>query len=54
LLIQLLAYTRLALHPEAEPVAIPVIEKFEETAQHEIDGAIGTASSDEGDKGASR
>lgn len=28
LLIQLLAYTRLALHPEAEPVAIPVIEKF--------------------------
>ncbi len=54
LLIQLLAYTRLALHPEAEPVAIPVIEKFEETAQHEIEGAIGTAGSDEDDQGAPR
>ena len=54
LLIQLLAYTRLALHPEAEPVAIPVIEKFEETAQHEIEGALGTAGSDEADKGAPR
>ncbi len=54
LLIQLLAYTRLALHPEAEPVAIPVIEKFEETAQHEIEGAIGSAGNDEDDKGASR
>ncbi len=54
LLIQLLAYTRLALHPEAEPVAIPVIEKFEETAQHEIEGAIGSAGNDEDDKGAPR
>ncbi len=54
LLIQLLAYTRLALHPEAEPVAIPVIEKFEETAQHEIEGAIGSAGNDEDDRGASR
>ncbi len=51
LLIQLLAYTRLALHPEAEPVAIPVIEKFEETAQHEFEGTIG---SDEVDQGAPR
>jgi C4-dicarboxylate transporter DctQ subunit len=54
LLIQLLAYTRLALHPDAEPVAIPVIEKFEEQAQHEIDGAIGTSSGDENGKGAPR
>jgi TRAP-type C4-dicarboxylate transport system permease small subunit len=54
LLIQLLAYTRLALHPEAEPVAIPVIEKFEETAKHEIEGAMGSAGSDEGDQGAPR
>ena len=54
LLIQLFAYTRLALHPEAEPVAIPVIEKFEETAQHEIEGAMGSAASDEGDQGAPR
>ena len=54
LLIQLLAYTRLAVHPEAEPVAIPVIEKFEETAQHEIEGAMGSAGSDEDDRGAPR
>ncbi len=54
LLIQLLAYTRLALHPEAEPVAVPVIEKFEEMAQHEIEGAIGTAGGDEDDQGAPR
>ncbi len=54
LLIQLLAYTRLALHPEAEPIAIPVIEKFEEIAQHEIEGAIGDAASDDKDQGAPR
>jgi TRAP-type C4-dicarboxylate transport system permease small subunit len=51
LVIQFLAYTRLAIHPEAEPVAIPVIEKFEEMAQHEIEGAIG---SDVDDTGAPR
>ncbi len=54
LLIQLFAYIRLALHPEAEPVAIPVIEKFDELAQHEIEGAIGSAGSDDDDKGVSR
>ena len=54
LLIQFLAFTRLALHPEAEPVAIPVIEKFEETAQHEIEGAIGSTGSDEDDQGVPR
>ena len=49
LLIQFFAYTRLAVHPDAEPLAIPVIEKFEETAQHEIEGAIGeTAGSIDG------
>ena len=52
LLIQFFAYTRLVLHPEAEPLAIPVIEKFEETAQHEIEGAMGSAGSDEDDQGA--
>jgi TRAP-type C4-dicarboxylate transport system permease small subunit len=41
LLIQLLAYFRLVIHPDAEPVAVPVIEKFEEMAKHEIEGAIG-------------
>ncbi len=54
LLIQFLAYTRLAIHPQAEPVAIPVIERFDEMAQHEIEGAIGKAGSDEDDKGATR
>ena len=48
LVIQLFAYTRLAIHPDAEPVAIPVIEKFEEMAQHEIEGAIGSDSVDNG------
>ena len=54
LLIQFFAYTRLALHPEAEPIAIPVIEKFEELAQHEIEGAIGDAAGDDNDQGAPR
>ena len=53
LLIQFFAYTRLALHPDAEPVAIPVIEKFEEMAQHEIEGAIGEAAIQKNDRGAS-
>jgi TRAP-type C4-dicarboxylate transport system permease small subunit len=52
LLIQFFAFTRLALHPDAQPVAIPVIEKFEELAQHEIEGAIGDTGSDENDQGA--
>ena len=47
LLIQFLAYTRLALYPDAEPVGIPVIEKFEDMAQHEIEGAIGKSDGDE-------
>jgi len=42
LLVQLLAYTRLAIDPHAEPVAIPIIEKYEEVAQHEIEGAMGS------------
>ncbi len=54
LLIQLFAYTRLALHSEAAPVAIPVIEKFDEMAQHEIEDAIGSAGGNDEDKGVSR
>ena len=50
LLIQFFAYTRLAVHPRAEPLAIPVIEKFEETAQHEIEGAIGETSGQNDDQ----
>ena len=54
LLIQFLAYTRLAFYPDAAPVAIPVIEKFEEMAQHEIEGAIGEAAINKNDQGAPR
>ena len=54
LTIQFFAYTRLALHPDAEPVAIPVIEKFEDMAQHEIEGAMGSTGENEQDKGAPR
>ncbi|NIM29120.1 MAG: TRAP transporter small permease subunit [Gammaproteobacteria bacterium] len=54
LLIQFLAYTRLALHPDAEPVAVPVIEKFEEMAQHEIEGAMGSTGENERNQEASR
>jgi len=54
LLIQFLAYTRLAIYPDAVPVAVPVIEKFEEMAQHEIEGAVGEAAITENDQGAPR
>lgn len=54
LLLQFLAYTRLALHPEATPVAVPVIEKFEELAKHEIEGAIGDTGGDAGDREVTR
>jgi TRAP-type C4-dicarboxylate transport system permease small subunit len=54
LVIQLLAYSRLAINPQAVPVAVPVIEKFEEMAKHEIEGAIGRAGNEENEPGASR
>jgi len=41
LIVQLFAYARLIKNPDAEPIAIPVIEKFEEIAQQEIEGAMG-------------
>jgi len=37
LLLQLVAFTRLVLKPEAEPVAVPTIQTIEEIAQHDID-----------------
>lgn len=46
LIIQLFAYIRLIKNPDAEPIAIPVIEEFEELAQQEIDGAFGDDASD--------
>jgi len=41
LILQLWGYLRLIANPNAEPIAVPVIEKFEEMAQHEIEGAMG-------------
>ena len=38
--IQLLGYFRLFLYPDAEPIAIPVIETVDEQAQHEIDAGL--------------
>ena len=47
LLLQLISYARLVRHPNAVPIGIPVIEKFEEMAQHEIEGAMGHESNSE-------
>ncbi len=38
--IQLLGYFRLFLYPDAEPIAIPMIETVDEQAQHEIDTGL--------------
>lgn len=40
LLIQLAGFTRLAVHPEAEPIGVPIIETVDEQAQHEIDAGL--------------
>lgn len=40
LVIQLIGFVRLFLHPEAEPVAVPLIETVDEQAQHEIDAGL--------------
>ena len=37
LLLQLVAFFRLVLRPDAEPVAVPTIQTIEEIAQHDID-----------------
>ncbi|MEQ9641734.1 MAG: TRAP transporter small permease [Alphaproteobacteria bacterium] len=41
LLIQLIGYGRLALKPDAKPVAVPLIARVEEQAKHEIEEALG-------------
>ncbi len=38
--IQLAGYVRLFVHPDAVPIAIPMIETVEEHAQHEIDTGL--------------
>lgn len=39
--LQSLDYVRLVLHPQAQPIAVPVIETIEVQAQHEIEEALG-------------
>lgn len=41
LILQFWGYLRLIKNPDAEPIAVPVIEHFEEMAQAEIEGAMG-------------
>ena len=41
LVLQSIDYARLILHPDAPPIAVPVIETIEVQAQHEIEEALG-------------
>ena len=41
LVLQILDYMRLVRHPDAVPIAVPVIETIEVQAQHEIEEALG-------------
>ena len=41
LLLQVADYIRLVIHPDARPIAVPVIETIEVQAQHEIEEALG-------------
>jgi hypothetical protein len=41
LVLQILDYMRLVRHPEATPIAVPLIETIEVQAQHEIEEALG-------------
>ena len=40
LIIQFFGFTRLFLHPDAEPIGVPVIETVDEQAQKEIDAGL--------------
>ncbi|MBY0322230.1 MAG: TRAP transporter small permease, partial [Reyranella sp.] len=41
LLLQIIDYIRLVRHPDAQPIAVPVIETIEVQAQNEIEEALG-------------
>ncbi len=41
LLLQIYGYARLVAKPDREPIAVPVIQDVQETAQHEIEEAFG-------------
>ncbi len=40
LIIQLIGFIRLFIHPDAEPIGVPHIETVDEQAQHEIDAGL--------------
>lgn len=50
LALQATDYARLVFHPEAEPIAVPVIETIEVQAQHEIEDALGREEKTSGEK----
>jgi C4-dicarboxylate transporter, DctQ subunit len=50
LLLQVLDYIRLVRHPDAEPIAVPVIETIEVQAQNEIEEALGREARDGGER----
>ncbi len=50
LVLQSLDYVRLIRHPDAEPIAVPVIETIEVQAQHEIEEALGREARDSGER----
>ena len=50
LALQAIDYMRLIRHPDATPIAVPVIETIEVQAQHEIEEALGREQRDTGEK----
>jgi C4-dicarboxylate transporter, DctQ subunit len=50
LVLQAVDYMRLIRHPDAEPIAVPVVESIEAQAQHEIEEALGREDASTGEK----
>ena len=51
LVIQLIGFLRLAAHPDAAPVGIPLIETVDEQAQHEIEAGLAGEADEAGPPG---
>ena len=50
LVLQAFDYARLVRHPDAQPIAVPVIEPIEVQAQNEIEEALGREARDNGER----
>lgn len=50
LVLQVLDYIRLVRHPDAQPIAVPVIETIEVQAKNEIEEALGREARDGGER----